>query len=111
MKEFEIWSEGYAATGERSGAYFHGKSTGETFNEACINFRQPENIIQRDTKEVIVPKGFPLGLDTNSDGTYRRGCYRGDKIEGKEKENKVGNYIIWACQLFDNEIDARKSFG
>jgi hypothetical protein len=95
MKEFEIWSEGYAATGEYSSAYCYGKFMGETFDDACINSRQH----------------CSLGLDTNSDGTYRRGNYRGDKIEGKDKENKVGNYSIWACQLFDNEADARKSFG
>ena len=31
MKEFEIWSEGYAVTGERGGARFHGKQTANTF--------------------------------------------------------------------------------
>lgn len=111
MKEFEIWSEGYAATGEHSPAYFHGKAKGETFDEACINFRQEADVIREWDGKVIVKKGTPLGLDTNPDGTYRRGSYRGDKIEGKEKKNKVGNYSIWSCQLFDNEIDARKSFG
>lgn len=29
MKEYEIWSEGYEATGEHGGAHFHGKSFGE----------------------------------------------------------------------------------
>lgn len=96
MKEFEIWLEGYFSTGESSSACFLGKSMGETFDEACINFRQ---------------EGIPIELDKKPDGTYRRGSYRGDKIQGEEKENKVGNYSIWACQLFDNETDARKLFG
>lgn len=74
MKEFEIWSEGYAATGESNGAYFHGKAAGETFEEACKNFRYPD--------------GRPLSLDKNRDYPS-----------------------IWACQLFDNEVDARRSFG
>ena len=34
MKEWEIWSEGYSATGEHSGAHFHGKFPGETFDDA-----------------------------------------------------------------------------
>ena len=27
------------------------------------------------------------------------------------RKDKDGNPIIWGCRLFDNEIDARKSFG
>lgn len=80
MKEFEIWSEGYAATGERGTAYFHGKAKGETFEEACKNFRDSD--------------GEPLGLDLNEDGSLR-----------------YDRPSIWACRLFDNEADARKSFG
>ena len=35
---FEIWSEGYAATGERAGAMFHGTAEGDTFQEACEQY-------------------------------------------------------------------------
>ncbi len=111
MKTFQIWSEGYAATGEHTTAHYRGEAEGETFDDACKNFRQPKDIIREWDGEVIVKKGAPLNLDTNSDGTYRRGSYRGDKVEGKEKDNKIGNYSIWACQLFDNETDARKFMG
>jgi hypothetical protein len=90
MKEFEIWSEGYAATGERAGAHFHGKAMGETFEDACKNFREPNDIKDWEGK-VIVPKGSPLNLDKNRDGSVK--------------------LSIWACRLFDNETDARKSFG
>ena len=38
MVEFEIWSEGYSATGESSGPIYFGKSFGRTFREACDNF-------------------------------------------------------------------------
>jgi len=38
-KEFEVWTEGYAATGESSGAIFHGKFKGETFKDAVIAFK------------------------------------------------------------------------
>lgn len=38
MKQFEIWSEGYSATGGSSGPIYFGKSHGQTFREACDNF-------------------------------------------------------------------------
>lgn len=37
-KEYEIWSEGYLATGNMSGAHFHGKQAGKSFREACEKF-------------------------------------------------------------------------
>lgn len=74
MKKFKIWMEGYAATGESGSAHYIGSAEGETFEEACKNYRDKE--------------GKPLGLD------------------------KHYHYpSIWACRLFDNEQDARKSFG
>ena len=38
VKTYEIFSEGYIATGGSSGHVYHGSSTGETFKEACINY-------------------------------------------------------------------------
>jgi len=38
MKRFEIWSEGYAATGQSSGAIQIGIAGGHTFQEACKNW-------------------------------------------------------------------------
>lgn len=78
-KEFEIWTEGYAATGERGTATFHGRAIGETFEEACIS---------------LLPDR--LDKDSNSPDGYRR---------------FGGRLSIWACRCFDNEADARKSFG
>ncbi len=40
MKEFEIWSEGYRATGEHGTATFHGKYAGESFDEAVEEFKK-----------------------------------------------------------------------
>lgn len=37
MKTWEIWSEGYRATGESSKAFKLGEGIGETFHEACID--------------------------------------------------------------------------
>lgn len=89
MREFEIWSEGYSATGESRGPNFHGRVVAKSFDEACIKL---------------------LGnlLDKNPDGSYRRGAYRGKPLPpSKDRADKmIGNYSIWACQLFDNREDA-----
>lgn len=94
MKTFEIWMEGYAATGESSPAHKIGEAEGETFEEACQNFRHPKTIISEFTGEVIITKGDPIGLDLNGEGVQRY-----------ERPS------IWACRLYDNEQDARKHFG
>ena len=88
MKEYEIWIEGYAATGERAYASLIGKAIGDSFYEACENFRYLEDITRPSDGKIIVHKGEPLKLDKN-----RRFP------------------SIWACQLFDNELDAKRSFG
>lgn len=36
MEEFEVWSEGYAATGEHGTAQFLGKYKGIDFKDACM---------------------------------------------------------------------------
>jgi len=38
VSTFEIWSEGYRATGDSGGAICHGVSEGKDFKEACDNF-------------------------------------------------------------------------
>ena len=38
LTEYEIWSEGYVATGNSSDATFHGKESGYTFNDAIKTF-------------------------------------------------------------------------
>lgn len=77
-KEWEVWSEGYLATGMEgipATAQFHGKFNGETFRDACDKW-----------------------AETLSDD-YSKSCYDGERL------------TFWACRLFDNEADARKSFG
>lgn len=101
-KEYDIWIEGYAATGESSTASYVGKSQGETFEDAVKSFRYPEDVkrqwAMKGEDPVLIHKGSPLNLDTDksqSDGFRRHG----------------GKLCSWACRYFDNEIDARKSFG
>lgn len=70
--EYEIWSEGYRATGEAAEAHYHGMFEADSFEDAC---RQVD------------------GVDLNKDGTFRFPP------------------SIWGCRFFNNEADARKSFG
>lgn len=94
VKTWEIWSEGYAATGEQQPAHFYGTAEGETFEEACENFRQPEDLVRSWDGFIMVHKGDPLNLDRNENGGFR-----------------YGYPSIWACRLYDNETDARKRYG
>ena len=101
-KEYEIWSEGYSATGEHGRATFHGKSFGNTFDEAIENFRYTKNISSFSGKEII-KIGDPL--------TYQKSeRYVEDKDSPNGRKLKTV-YTIWNCRYFDNETDARKSFG
>ena len=73
MPTFDIWCEGYRATGQWSSANCLGTMKGEDFKAACVGLM-----------ELIDPESH----------------YYCD----------VGN-TYWGCHLFDNELDARKSFG
>lgn len=35
MKNYEVWTEGYIATGQRGYAQYHGCAEAESFEEAC----------------------------------------------------------------------------
>jgi hypothetical protein len=74
IKTHEVWTEGYAATGESSGAWFHGRFEGNTFKDAVKNFIKT------------------LGEDSQKYFSEERMC-------------------LWGCRFFDNEKDARNSFG
>lgn len=38
MAVYEIWSEGYVATGESGGATMHGTISGDSFPDACSRY-------------------------------------------------------------------------
>jgi len=86
MEKFEIWSEGYRATGEHGTASFHGVYSGETFDDAVEEFK----------------KGYAGTVDT-------REGYGMHNEEGIMPIIKI--HTIWGCQLFPTEAEARKSFG
>lgn len=100
MKEWEIWIEGYATNGIRERASLIGKALGDTFDDACLNYRDVD--------------GKALVLDKDRKGKLRRGPFRENLPPGAERTKAImrgGNYSVWACQLFDNEATARESFG
>ena len=79
MGRYQVWSEGYAATGEGGTAQrltIKNEDTlweGETFQEACEN--------------ALRTLKWDMSYYNKERNTY------------------------WACGFFDNEADARKSFG
>jgi len=48
LKEYEVWSEGYAVTGGASGAQFHGRVKAESWREACDKLLGGEADYDRD---------------------------------------------------------------
>jgi hypothetical protein len=87
VREFEIWMEGYAAMGEHGTAQMIGKGFGSTFDEAVKDY---------------MSKNPNHGIGENGKNRY---------ISEDAYKNRRSNWNIWACNLFDNEADARKSFG
>lgn len=98
MKKFQVWIEGYAATGEHSPASLIGEVEAENFDEACIKLCGDK-------------------LDKNDDGSYIRSkIISHAPAAGKERtdwfmDDNIGNFSIWSCKLYDNEKEARKYFG
>lgn len=70
---YNIWSEGFSATGEAGVATFHGRSSGMGFLDACVVFANSNPAFKKDFDPELM--------------TY------------------------WGCKLFNNEADARRSFG
>lgn len=72
MKEYEIWVEGFAVTGQSATASLLSKEKGKNWVDAVSRYmeKNPQRIR-------IDERGF----------------------------------TDWGCRLFDNEADARKSFG
>lgn len=80
----QIWMEGYADNGGQSGAQMIGEYDVKTFDEAVELYMKT-----RSAKEL------------EDYGPHRN----------KMTSPRGSNWNIWGCSLFDNEADARKSFG
>lgn len=88
MRVWEVWSEGYRDNGGGNGAIKHGLSATPTFDEAVLEvFQATENGTVNGNRAYDTPNGYKL---------YK---------------NNQGIWTYWGCRIFDNEIDARRSFG
>lgn len=63
MKHFEIWMEGYAATGERSGTTYHGTILANSFKDACVKKFQDDRYFNPKTLTYWGCKLFDNGID------------------------------------------------
>ena len=93
LKEYEVWVEGYSATGESGKAYLAGKCMGRNFGQAC------HYIMCKNKLELIENENlFPSHEYTSSS----IGC-RWDYDPYK--------FSLWGCRLFWNEKLAKKLKG
>jgi hypothetical protein len=88
LKEFDIWMQGYSATGEYSQAQYIGKFSGRNFQDACMRFFM--------AKELESRKNYDLNDEYFDTARFD---YNGHSNS------------YWSRKLFDNEVDARKMFG
>lgn len=87
MKKIEIWMEGFIATGQSQGAHKIWEGEAIDFDSAVTQY-----MIEEPTVKVEI----------NTRNRY---------ISDEAYHNRRSNYNIWACNLFDNATEARKSFG
>ncbi len=50
-RSWEVWTEGFSATGEQQGAMFHGRYSGETFDDALVAFK--DSIQDKRSKNLV----------------------------------------------------------
>lgn len=90
LKEYEVWSEGYAATGESGGATLHGKAFARNFAQACHIVMATEHLKWIEKVNAPSYKEYETG-----------GRWDYDPSE----------LSYWGCRLYWSEELARKSFG
>lgn len=94
MKHWEIWMEGFAATGQSQGAQLLnngengvGLIPADSFDEAVIKYMQ------------LVPDS---GIRPNIQENY---------VSMEAFRDRESNWNIWRCNLYPTEEQARKHFG
>ena len=88
LKTYEIWIEGFAATGQAQDASCLGKHKGRNFQDACMRYWLKKEIEARKASD--------------RSNTY---------YSTKRWDYDPYSNTYWACRMFDNEEEARKSFG
>lgn len=91
-KMYQVWTEGYRATGEHGIATYHGECRAESFIDACKRI-----LGHLDCFEVREP--IEVTSETARLGMARMGL------------NQETVCFLWVSRCFDNEADASKSFG
>ena len=86
--EYDIWMEGYAATGESATATYLGKQKGRNFQDACMRYWFKEKI-----------KG------------YAEADKKNEYYDTKRWDYDPYNNSYWACRLFQTEAEAREFLG
>jgi hypothetical protein len=89
MKKYEIWCNGYAASGDSGKAWLMGEWEGEDFVDAVKGFFNNSEVANKK-RELYPGKEYTWKDD-----------WRGEKDP----------LIWWGCGLHDNEAAARKQFG
>lgn len=88
--KYEIWQEGYCATGGGCGASKVGIGEGETFDEAVLDWVS-KNIV----------KAVEMDVDMSLEKRY---------LSYNKHTNPIKT-TFWGCRVFPTEEEARKSFG
>jgi len=90
LKEYEVWSEGYMATGESGNAYLVGKCFARNFAQAC---------------DIVMCKNRLEWINRVNDPTY-------SKYNPPQKWSYDPQKLTdWACALYWSKELAIKSFG
>lgn len=90
LKEYEVWMEGYAVTGERSGAQLVGKTKARSFAQAC---------------HILMCKQHLEFMEKENQPEYEKYSTPG------RWDYDPSSLTYWACKLYWSEELAKKSFG
>lgn len=90
-KTYQIWSEGYRATGESAGA-------------TCLN----RGILANSFDDAVTKHIAQLKPE---DAKYYNKSTPANYVNAEAFLNRRSNWDMWGCALFDNEADARKTCG
>lgn len=90
LKEYEVWMEGFAATGESSGASLQGKAMARNFGQAC-------HIVMCTTQLKYIEKQN----DPNNK----------DYVNASRWDYNPNEFSYWGCGLYWSEALAKRTFG
>lgn len=90
LKEYEVWSQGWSSSDGNAQAHLIGKTIARSFRQAC---------------HIIMCQKYLENIKKVNDPNYKE-YFNPDRWDYDSK-----GITVWGCSLYDNEADARKSFG